>query len=192
MGWWILGTWFAVFFIVFSASEGEPSDAFFWGSIIIAIATYIVGYYIRHNWRVKTGKIYRQKGPAVEIIDFRFGHWYDTYTNTWANNYPDSAGGWDIKFTLQNTGVKVINYVLAYFYPIDRVGNRCAPTMDVRYTGPLAPTEKCKDVCLRHIWYNQAVGGVIFEKVVVVFEDDSQQTIKYESNGAPYVENDIM
>lgn len=191
MGWWILGIWFSVVMIVVSATDGEASTTFLVVSIIVALAAYFIGIEVRHRWKISQGQIYRKNGPAVEIQDFQFGHWYDTYTNTWVNNHPDSAGGWDIKFTLLNTGVKVIHYVHAYFYPIDTVGNRCAPTSNVKYTGSLSPAEKCKDLCYRHNWYNLPVGNVVFEELVVEFEDGSSQTIKYNHNGMPYVEEDL-
>ena len=74
-----------------------------------------------------------------------------------------------------------------YLYPIDRVGYKCAPTKETKYTGPLKPTEKEKDICKKHVWYNLPIGAVIFEKAVVCFEDGTQQILKYDDNRVPHI-----
>ena len=106
-----------------------------------------------------------------------------TYGNWISDCGPNSAGGYSVSFSYQNTGNKTIKYAIFGFIPYNAVGDAvgCEVTGEcerfVRETGPVGPGGYKSNRMFENAWYNTSIKSVKISKVYIQYMDGTEEAL---------------
>lgn len=134
---------------------------------------------------------------GITIVGLKCGsEGYSGGNKVWTN-YPNSAGGVDVKGTVRNTGSKTIKYITIRFIPYNQVGDAVGCSIKnvseygLQITGPINPNAG-HFFWGENMWYNHSIRTVKVSRAEIQYMDGTEEVIQgsditMEAGGGCYV-----